>query len=132
MGISWADGPPYCLMRRIINNDPMKYDWVAPVSGKGHLEMNMLKTLFKVGDKVLFDLLGKDVLQFDTNKSYNYFIDCKDNHKAYQALEIFLFGTSMELIRLYSSETTEAPSPLGFLKWTQEQQALTLTSVNLC
>ena len=41
------DGPPYTLMRRIVAEDPEKYDWVILVSGIGHLGMNQLKTFFK-------------------------------------------------------------------------------------
>ena len=102
MGIFFgADGPPYCLMRRIKKKDPNRYSWLAPVSGKGHLKMNMLKSLFKFGDKILLEILGQNVLKYDTLKSYDYFIRCKDNHKAYQALEILLIGTTMELIRIF-------------------------------
>ena len=44
-----ADGPPYCLMRRTIQNYTEKYE-ISLVSGKGHLNMNQLKTLFTVLD----------------------------------------------------------------------------------
>ena len=111
-----ADGPPYCLMRRIQRNNPGKYDWCAMLSGKGHLKMNMLKSIFKFGNKIVFYFLGQDVLKYDTFKSYNYFIQCKDNHKSYQALKIFLFGTTMELIRMYGAEIPN-PTPYGFLEW---------------
>ena len=112
-----ADGPPACLMRRIKKNDPEKYKWLAILSGKGHLQMNMMKGLCKFGNKVCLNVLGQDVLKYDTLKSYNYFIQCKDTHKSYQALEIFLIGTCMELIRVYGAETN-TPTPLGFLEWT--------------
>ena len=88
-------------MRRLKEENPEQYKWLAPVSGKGHLKMNMLKSIFKFADKLMLTVLGQDVLIFDTIKSYSYFIKCKDNHKAYQALEILLVGTTMELIRLY-------------------------------
>lgn len=29
-----ADGQPYCLMRRIMQKEPEKYDWVSLESGK--------------------------------------------------------------------------------------------------
>ena len=114
-----ADGPPYCLMRRTIQNNPEKYDWVSIVSGKGHLNMNQLKTFFTVLDKIMLEPLGKMVLNFETQQAYNYFRQCKDNHKAWQAFEVFLHGTIMELIRLYCAKEKD-PTPLGFLEWQAE------------
>ena len=34
-----ADGPPYCLMRRLLEKKPFDYDWVSLASGVGHLNM---------------------------------------------------------------------------------------------
>ena len=112
-----GDGQPASLMRRIKVNNPEKYKWLAILPGKGHLHMNMMKGLFKFGDKICFNILGQDVLKYDTLKSYNYFIQCKDTHKSFQALEIFLIGTCMELIREYGSQA-DKPTPYGFLQWT--------------
>ena len=56
-----ADGPPYAIMRRILEEDPEKYNWVALVSGRGHLGMNQLKTFFKVADKVFGEVLGNEI-----------------------------------------------------------------------
>ena len=39
-----SDGPTFCLMSRLIDRDPSKYDWAAPFSGLGHLNMNQIKT----------------------------------------------------------------------------------------
>ena len=64
-----ADGPPYTLLRRIIKEEPEKYDWVVIVSGRGHLGMNQVKTFFKVIDKVFGEVLGKDVLNFTSPKA---------------------------------------------------------------
>lgn len=127
-----ADGPPYTIMRRIIETDPDKYDWIVLVSGRGHLNMNELKTFFKVIDNVCGELLGKEVLDFNTPKSYSYFINCKDTHKSWQALEIFLHGTSMELIQLYISSldgTGAKPTPLGFMQWQAAVKSPTLKFV---
>lgn len=77
-----SGGPPYCLMSRIFKDSPKFYSWVLTVSGEGHLNMNKIKTLFKILDKIILEPLGKDVLTFNTLKSYQYFTDCKDNHKA--------------------------------------------------
>ena len=34
-----ADGPPYCLMRRLLKQNPGQYDWVSLVSGGGRLNI---------------------------------------------------------------------------------------------
>ena len=121
-----ADGPPYTLMRQIVAEDPEKYDWVILVSGRGHLGMNQLKTFFKVADKVFGEVLGKEVFNFNSEKSYSYFIQCKDNHKAWQSLEVFLHGLTMELIFMYmkSLDVSEVPNTMGFLEWLSQQSSL--------
>lgn len=115
-------------MSRIFKDSPKFYSWVLTVSGEGHLNMNKIKTLFKILDKIILEPLGKDVLTFNTLKSYQYFTDCKDNHKAWQAFENFLHGTTMELIRLCYLES-ESPSPLGFLQWRSNIEKLNLKLV---
>ena len=39
------------------------------VSGQGHLNMNHLKTFFKVFGKVFLEVLGQEVLKFDRTES---------------------------------------------------------------
>ena len=125
-----AAGPPYCLMRCLLKQNPCQYDWVSLVSGGGHINMNWLKTYFKVLEKIILEPLGKEILKYDTQKSFDYFIQCKDNHKAWQAFDIFLNGTIMELIRIYCAETDDTPTPYGFLEWqsTLENPILSLIS----
>lgn len=81
--------------------------------------MNQIKMPFKILDKIILEPLGKEALDFKTVKSYQYFIDCKDNHKAWQAFEITLHGTNMGLIRLIRLcyLESESPFPPGFLQW---------------
>ena len=71
--------------------------------------------------------LGSDVLNFKSKDAYQVFINCKDNHKAWQSLEIFLHGTVLELIHLFVQETgTSKVDPLGFLKWQSTVTSATL------
>ena len=58
-----CDGRPYCLSSRIIERNPSKHDWVSIVSGLGHLNMNQLKTFFKIVSKICLEPLGKEILQ---------------------------------------------------------------------
>ena len=74
-----CDGPSYCLASHII----IYYDWISLVSGLGHLNMNQLKTLFKIVDKISLEALGKEVLNFEPPKVYEYFINCKNNYKTW-------------------------------------------------
>ncbi|XP_057311750.1 uncharacterized protein LOC130649485 [Hydractinia symbiolongicarpus] len=88
--------------------------------------MNQLKCFFKILDRICLELLAKDVLNIKSIAAYQYFVKCKDNHKAWQSFETFLHGTTMELLRLYDSETTGSLSPLGFLKWQSKITSPTL------
>ena len=53
-----TDGPPYCLMRRLLEKKPFDYDRVSLVSEGGHLNMNLLKTFFKITEKMILGPLG--------------------------------------------------------------------------
>ena len=71
------------------------------------------------------EALGKEVLNFQSDKSYAYFIQCKDTHKSWQALEVFLHGITMELLFLYkkSLRADETPSTIGFLAWQKQRSS---------
>ena len=75
------------------------------VSGLGHLHMNQLKAFFKVADKILLEPLGKEVLNFQSPKAYDFFIKAKDTHKAFLTLTILLEGTALEFYSMYLKET---------------------------
>ena len=112
-----CDGPPYCLASQLIEQNPELYDWVCMLSGLGHLGMNEMKTFFKILDKILVEPLGKEVLHFESQKSYNFFLNCKDTHKAWQAFEILLHCTIMEIIKLYLDVNRSQVSVIDFLRW---------------
>ena len=61
--------------------------------------------------------MGKEVLHFEAQKAYDYFLDCKDSHKAWQTLEILLHGTIMEIIKLYLDVNCSQVSVIDFLRW---------------
>jgi len=77
-------------------------------------------------DKICFKPLGYDVLNFKTPKAYEYLVNCKDNHKAWQAFQIFIFGMTKEIVHLWASQTEDELSTLNFLKWQSEH-----TSANI-
>ena len=121
-----CDGPPYFLTSRLIENKPQKYDWVTLLIGLGHLNINQIKGYFKVMDKICFNVLGSDVLNFKSPTAYKYSTEAKDNHKSWQAFEILLHGTMLELIHTCSLQCKEDISPIGFLKWQRETTSGTM------
>ena len=55
------------------------------------------------------------------------FLNCKDNHKAWQAFEVFLHGTVLEFIHMFvEEEGITNIDPLGFLKWQSEAESAIL------
>ena len=109
-------GRPFCLSSRIIEKNPFKYDWVSIVSGLGHLNMNQLKTFFKIVNEICLKILGKKFMHFHSPKTNEYFADCKDNHKAWQSFEILFHGVILELLEFYRKSTCETPTSLGSLR----------------
>ena len=96
------------------------------VPGLGHLHMNQQKTVFKILDKILLEPLAKDVLHFNTQAGYQCFVDSKDTHKSWQAIQVLLIGTTLELIRQYKMTSPKVNSPMGFLEWISKNRNPTL------
>ena len=92
------------LLRPLIRDQPHDFGRFSPDSGKDHLNISQLKTYFKVMETRF------------SPKSFQYFINCKDNHKSGQGFDIFLQSTIMELVHLFCANTTSVPTPLGFLE----------------
>ena len=98
-----CDGPSYIIASRLIESEVGKYDWVAMSSGLGHIYMNQQKTLFSIARNILLEPLAQDVLNF----ALDYFFKCADTHKTNQFLEIFLYGTALEVVYEYVAQTDE-------------------------
>ncbi|XP_060557718.1 uncharacterized protein LOC132718104 isoform X2 [Ruditapes philippinarum] len=96
-----CDGLPYILGSRIIDrNNDLKDLLLIP--GYGHLEMNVVKSCFKL----LWDISLQDLAQmlgFRTPRALVCCQNCTDHHKAWMMLKIFLFGTIDELLYTYVS-----------------------------
>ena len=85
-------------------------------SGLGHLYMNQQKTLFNIGRDILLEPLAKEVLNFESPNALDCFFKSTDTHKANQSLEIFLYGTALEMVYEYVAQTDEEqPTVDGFL-----------------
>ena len=66
--------------------------------------MNQRKTLFRILDNVILEPLGKEVFNFQSKKTYDFFVNVKDTHKSWQIVRVLLFGTTLELCILYLQE----------------------------
>lgn len=120
-----CDGPPYVMASRLIEADKNEFDWITLLPGLGHLNMSQVKGYFKVLDNICLAPLGRDILNFKSPKAYSFFKDCKDNHKAWEAFEVFLHGTMLELIYKYSQESDNV-SAMGFMQWQHKINAPTV------
>ena len=78
--------------------------------------MNQMKTILRIANDVLLEPLGKKVLNFNSNKVYDYFVNAKDTHKSWQAIQVLLFETTLELLREYIREESEQPFVLRFFE----------------
>ena len=58
------------------------------------------------------------------------YIDCKDNHKAWQSFEILLHGIILEILELYRNSACETPSVLGILNFISETENATLSLIS--
>ena len=117
-----CDGPPYTLASRIIDSDH-ELDWISLFPGLGHLHMNELKTYFRVVDDIFLHPLGNQVLNFTSSVVYKYFVDAKDTHKAFQALQVLLHGTASKFCRLYIlAKGKKNISVNSFLKWASSNE----------
>ena len=125
-----CDGPPYCLASRIVECSPDEFDFAAIVPGLGDLHMNQMKTMLRIVDDILLEPLGKEVLNFNSDKAYYYFVNAKDTHKSWQAIQVLLFGTTLKLLREYIRVEGEQPSVLRFLEWQADQECNNLKLVS--
>ena len=69
-------------------------------------------------------------MNFNSTKAYDYFVNAKDTHKSWQAIQVLLFGTTLDLLREYIREEGEQPSVLGFLEWQADQECNNFKLVN--
>ena len=86
-------------------------------NGLGHLYMNQMKTFFHIARDIIMEPLAKDVLHFESPTAIQHFFKCSDTHKTYQSLEIFFYGTALEMIYTYVNECQDQPTVEGFTSW---------------
>ena len=108
-----CDGPLYVIASRLIESDIGKYDWVTMSRCLGHLYMNQQKALFSIARNILLEPLPKYVLNFESPNVLDYFFKCADTHRTNQSLEIFLYGTDLQMVYEYVAQTDEEQQNLS-------------------
>ena len=102
---------------RLVDEDKFKYDWAAMSNGLSHLYIKQMKTFFNIVRDIIMEPLATDVLHFESPTAIQHFFKCSDTHKTYQSLEIFFYGTALEMIHTYVNECQDQPTVEGFLSW---------------
>ncbi|XP_062568018.1 uncharacterized protein LOC134230270 [Saccostrea cucullata] len=113
-----CDGLPYLIASRVIREHSDLQD-ILLQPGLGHFEMNMTKAIIKL----IWNVVGEDLakmLGYRSPKALQACMDANDHHKAFQFLEILLFGTGDELLLPYVRQclsTDGTPSAQGYFEW---------------
>lgn len=145
-----CDGLPYNIMREIIekvwrcsncndcffgsdsfndhkckvlyNTLPVReFDWIVPIMGLLHLEMNAARAFVKLN----WNVFGKSAaysLGFKSPKALEYLWKGSDHHKLWQFLEVLYQSISQELMVPYVKECAyknDIPTVDGYWKWSE-------------
>ena len=97
----------------------LEFDWLVPVCGLLHLEMNLARSYTKLNWEVFFRILGI-TLGFKSPKAQEYLHKGADHHKLWHMLEILYTALSLELIVPYVKEcisSTKRASCDGYWEW---------------
>ncbi|XP_069134290.1 uncharacterized protein [Argopecten irradians] len=116
-----CDGLPYHLASKVIDANEELHD-ILLQPGLGHYEINLTKAFIKL----TWDVVGEDLakmLGFRTPKALNACKQANDHHKAWQMIEILLYGLGDELLLPYVRTCLDSgtePSADGFFSWSQD------------
>ena len=89
------------------------------LTGAGHIEMNAVRVIFKLGFPVFIKRIGQ-LLGFISLKAQAYCNAAHDHHKSWQILTIALFGCADEMLAEYVRYCKVAgrePTVKGFDSW---------------
>ncbi len=101
-------------------NDVMcarEFDWVLLRIGEGHYEMNLMKAFMELNWSVFMCTLTKK-MGWTSENAQRAALHCYDNHKTWQLLLVFHFGSLLELVRTYVIHCRQhdlTPTPQGFV-----------------
>ena len=101
-----------------------EFDWVFLLTGDGHYEMNLMKSFMELNWNVMMKMFA-DVMGWKSEKAQQAALSCSDNHKTWQMLNIFHFGTMLELVQPYvvkcQNENVQATAE-GFISYAKSSE----------
>ena len=101
-----------------------EFDWLIPVFGLLHLEMNLGRAFVKLNWDVFVKCTGF-ALGFQSPKALSYLYKGADHHKLWHFLEINYDAISLELVYPYVKECIEkkiVPTCDGYWMWSQQAE----------
>lgn len=103
----------------------LEFDWVFLLTGEGHYEMNLLKSFMELNWTVFMSSF-MNVMGWKSEKAQQSAMRCSDNHKSWQSINVFHFGSMLELVRPFVgkclSQNTE-PSARAFISHAKQESA---------
>jgi hypothetical protein len=105
-----CDGLPYNIGKLLYKNEQLHNRLLVP--GNGHIEMNATKAVFKL----LWDVVIEDLVKingFRTPLALLAAKNCSDHHKAWEFMNILLFGTLDELLRTFILHCFKNDNPVN-------------------
>lgn len=117
-----CDGLPYTMLFRLIR----EFDWVIIHTGHGHYEMNLMQFFVELNWDVFMAVLAKR-MDWTSEAALKAAKHCNDNHKTWQLILVFPFGSLLELLIPYirqiqsvvveDTEQAEKPAATGILQF---------------
>ena len=107
-----------------------EFDWVLVHTGDGHYEMNMMKSFIELNWDVFMTLLVNR-MGWTSEAAMRAAKLCYDNHKTWQLILVFYFGTLLELLTPYVKKcqhskdpdtNPEKPTANGFLQFVKSME----------
>ncbi|XP_062597901.1 uncharacterized protein LOC134259320 [Saccostrea cucullata] len=83
-----------------------EFDWVFLLTGEGHYEMNLMKSFMELNWTVFMKQFV-ELMGWKSEKALHCAQHCTDNHKTWQLINAFHFGSMMELVRPYVIDCLE-------------------------
>ena len=106
-----------------------EFDWIVPVMGLLHLEMNAARSFLNLNWDVFVGYLAYSI-GFESPKAQAYCKRGSDHHKTWDLIQIMYIGLTQELLVPYvrhAIEVNEEPSVQGYWLWSQSN-----TDYNYC
>lgn len=98
-------------------NNNRKFKDVLLLPGPGHIEINMVKCVFKIFWHVFLKDLAM-MLGYRSIKAVNACKEANDHHKSIPIIEIALMGITDELLHQYCASLNDGKVPtVDFFKW---------------